>query len=390
LYTDPRNGKPYADNAKRFILFSRSVLETLTKLQWQPDVIHCHDWPSGLVPLFLKTVYRQDAFFQKMSSLFTVHSFSNHGQFDASCTGDMALGEEVSPEDVVIDAEGNCDFLRAGIVHADLVNTVSKKMAEDVLADPGIGSGFMELLRKRGTKFSGIPGGLDDVIWDPETDAFIPQQFSVKDLQGKTACRASLMERFKLKFPDRSPIVALNAPMTEEKGVALIQESFERIMKLNIAIILNGSGDKSVQRFFTAAEKKYPGRMGVSTGKDTALSHLIYAGADMVLIPSKFETNGIERLSAMRYGTVPVVHPTGGLADRIRPFSRDSGKGTGFVFEEFKARSLLKALEQAVRTYKDEKHWSQLMKACMREDLSWRNPAKKYIQLYNRCLPKKR
>ena len=302
----------------------------------------------------------------------------------------MALVEETASKAQLIDSEGQCNFLRAGIVHADMVNTVSKRSAEQVLIDSEIGLTVKDVLKKRGSKFTGIPGGIDDGIWNPETDAYIPEKFNLKDMQGKAACRAALIDRFKLKISDDTPIVALISLLTEEKGIGLIQECFERIMRLNIALVLNGSGEKTIQRFFSDAGKKFAGRLGVSTVSEAELTHLIYAGSDMVLIPSKFEVDGIGRLSAMRYGTVPVIHAIGGMADRIKPYSPDTGKGTGFIYEEFKAKSMLKALDQAVRLFKDHKAWSQLMKACMREDLSWQNPAKKYIQLYSRCLPMKK
>ncbi len=278
LYTDPKNRKPYPDNAKRFILFSRSVLETLTKLQWQPDVIHCHGWQSGLVPFFLKSVYNHDVFYQKMSSLFTIHDFSNEGRFPNSCVQDMALVEETASKAQLIDSEGQCNFLRAGIVHADMVNTVSKRSAEQVLIDSEIGLTVKDVLKKRGSKFTGIPGGIDDGIWNPETDAYIPEKFNLKDMQGKAACRAALIDRFKLKISDDTPIVALISLLTEEKGIGLIQECFERIMRLNIALVLNGSGEKTIQRFFSDAGKKFAGRLGVSTVSEAELTHLIYAG----------------------------------------------------------------------------------------------------------------
>ena len=390
MYNNPKSGEFYADNDRRFILFARGVLETLTKLQWQPDIIHCHDWQCGLIPLFLKTVNRSDPFFEKTFSVFTIHNFANRGNFNDRCL--VELGANGDAKDLLQDIEwnGRCSFLKAGIVHADAVNTVSEQYAREVRASSDVSYGMNEWVRLRKDGFPGITHGIDYTIWNPESDPLISEIYSIQDVSGKLANKKSMLERFSLDFSELIPVVSMISPLTDQKGLGLIKDAFEDMMNLNLSFLLLGTGDRAFQTFFESMKKKYPRRVAVHPNGDPSLSHHIMAGADIVLVPSKIEPCGLTQLYGMKYGTVPVVRQTGGLMDTVRPFDAQTGKGTGFVFQEMQAKAFLKTLKQAVKAFEDRKTWLRIMKNGMREDFSSHASAKKYIQLYNRCLLKKK
>ena len=386
LYGDPKSGKAYVDNDKRYILFSKGVLETLSKLQWQPDIIHCHEWQSGLIPFLLKTKNKDNPFFEKTSSLFTVHNFANQGIFDTTCLSDVGVNGDFKFQGSGLELGGKCSFLKAGIQYADGINTVSTTYAQEVQKDTNNYKGILEALKLRKDKFSGIVNGVDDHYWNPDQDALIPEKFNLQTLEKKEINKKALMERFKLPFLPDVPIISMISPLTEDKGVDLLQDSFEKMVQLGTVFLLMGEGKRTYYQFFKKIQKKYPDRVGVCLNSDQSLFHLMIAGSDMIIMPSKIEPCGLNHLYGMRYGTIPIVRSAGGLADTVQSFTASTGKGNGFVFNNYKANSLLKAVKQAVQCYRDKKVWSRVMKNCMRLDISWRGPAKKYIQLYNKCI----
>jgi starch synthase len=386
LYGDPKSGKAYADNDKRYILFSKGVLETLTKLQWQPDIIHCHDWQSGLIPFLLKTKNQNDAFFQNTYSLFTIHDFAKSGDFDQACLSDIGVNGDFIFKGSGLDLGGKCSFLKAGIHYADAINTVSVTYAQEVQKNTNSYNGIQEILNTRKDKFLGIVNGVDDSYWNPEKDDLIAEGYSPQTLEGKAVNKQALMEKFKVPFSPDVPVISMVSPLTEDKGLGLIQESIEKFMQMGIVFACMGEGEKSYSQFLTKIKKKYPDRVGLDLNFDQSLFHLMMAGSDMMIMPSKTEPSGLIHLYGMRYGTVPIVRSAGGLADTVQPFSSSSGKGNGFVFDQFRANAFLKAVKQALSCYQDKKSWIKVVKNCMRMDISWRGPAKKYIQLYYKCI----
>lgn len=389
LYADKKSGKSYADNDKRFILFSKGVLETLKKLQWQPDVIHAHDWQASLIPFLLRETYAKDAFFSHICSLLTVHDFSVQGQFSPECQSYLSVDPPVEFEGSDLEYNGNCNFLAAGIRCADLVNTVSPAYADQVRKDPAYGFGLIDVIKSRGEDFSGILNGLDDAVWDPAKDSVIPKPFHVQELEGKQENRKALLDKVQLPDAGSSPVVAMMAPFVSEKGIDIVQDVLDEMMKLDIVFILVGDGDAAITRFFKAALKKYEKRMRVHAPADDALKHLILAGADMLLLPYKVEPCGMDQIYALKYGTVPVAHATGGLADTIQNYDPETGKGTGFVYRGSDGKKLIRTLKRSIRAYKDSKTWIQIMKNGMRADFSWNASAKRYVQLYNKCASKR-
>jgi starch synthase len=386
LYGDPKSGKAYIDNDKRYILFSKGVLATLSKLQWQPDIIHCHDWQSGLIPFLLKTKNKNNPFFQKTYSLFTVHNFANQGLFDPICLSDVGVNGDFIFKGSGLEQGGKCSFLKAGIKYADGINTVSATYAQEIQKGTNNYKGIQEALQLRKDKFSGIVNGVDDSYWNPDLDELIPEKYNLQTLEKKEINKQALIERFKLSFSPDVPVISMISPLTEDKGLDLLQDSFERIIQLGVVFLLMGEGKKSYYQFFSKIQKKYSDRVGVFLNFDQSLFHLMIAGSDMIIMPSKTEPCGLIHLYGMRYGTIPIVRNAGGLADTVQSFSPTSEKGNGFVFDNYKVTSFLKAVKQAVQCYQDKKSWVRLMRNCMRLDISWRGPAKKYIQLYNKCI----
>lgn len=388
LYTDLKSGKDYQDNDRRFILFSKGVLETLKKLQWQPDVIHCNDWQTGLVPFFLKTIYKKDSFFERTFSLLTIHTFDLQGNFNPACISDMGVDENFSLAKSGIELNGQCSFLKAGITYADMLNTISETYAQEVQSSPEYGFGMGDVLRTREEDFCGVVNGVDYSVWSPDVDSRIPQKYNISDLDGKEENKRILLEKYGLPFFKERAVIAMISQLTEQKGLDFVRDTFKDMMRQDIYFILLGDGDNSYHQFFEQVRKKYPNRVGVNFSFDDSLAHLIEAGADILLMPSKYEPCGLTQLYSLKYGTVPVVRATGGLVDTIRAFDPETGKGTGFLFYDSDAKDMLKVIELAVRTFKDRRTWLRIMKNGMREDFSWRTSAKKYVQLYGKCISK--
>ena len=387
---NPKSGVAYSDNDKRFILFSKVVLKTLIKLQWQPDVIHCNDWQSGLIPVFLKTVYKEDPFFSKTFSLFTVHDFECQGNFNPNCKSDIAMDQQIEEIDKGIQFNGKCSFLKAGLVYADTISTVSEQYSREVQSNSEYGHGMEEVVKLRKDKLHGVVHGIDTSVWNPESDTLIASNYTLNNLSGKEENKRALLDQYGLPYVENRPVVAIYSRLIREKGLDLVEKVFEEFMRLNISFILLGCGDRSYQRFFDQMGKKYRDRVGVKFKFNDSLFHSLVSGSDIILLPSLVEPCGLTQLYCLKYGTVPVARVTGGLADTIRPFNPETGDGTGFLFQEAKGKHMLRAVKQALKVYENKKFWSRLMKNGMREDFSWHVAAKKYVQLYSKCIQEKK
>jgi starch synthase len=386
LYTDPKTGKDYPDNCRRFAIFSKGVLETLHRLHWQPDVIHCNDWQTALIPHFLKAIYRDNPFFSQTSTLFTVHNFAFQGGFDSKCSSFLKLKAQPQNLDDPLSPDGWVNFLKMGIVHADLLNTVSEKHAVEVQSSPEFGFGLEKLLRSRKKQFFGIVNGIDYHVWNPETDPLIPVHYDIPHLNAKEENKKALFEKFGLTCDLGVPVIAMVSRLTEQKGVDLVRNAFADIMALDTAFVVLGQGEAPFEQFFKKMTGKYAGRVGVSFAFDDPLAHLIIAGADIFLMPSRFEPCGLTQLYSLKYGTVPVVCPVGGLYDTVESYKPKTEKGTGFVVASPDSKALIQTMKLAVKTYKDHKTWSRIQKNGMKKDFSWEVSAKKYVQLYHKCI----
>lgn len=389
LYRNPKTGKDYADNCERFIFFSRGVLEAIKLLKLMPDIIHCNDWQSALIPVYLKNLYNTDPHFQRVRSVFTIHNLGYQGLFwhwDMKLTGlDVALFNWKQ-----LEFFGRLNFLKGGIVFSGIINTVSKKYAEEIQTTDDYGKGLEGVLRERSKDLYGILNGIDYSVWDPINDRLIPANYSIDNLKGKEECKRHLQQRFNLPQED-VPILAMITRLDVQKGILLLADVFDEIMKLDLQFVLLGTGNREYETQFKDFAEKYPKQAGINIGFDNTLAHEIEAGADVFLMPSKYEPCGLNQLYSLRCGTVPLVRNTGGLADTITdctPATLQNGKANGFSFDEFTSQALLKTITRAVTLYKDKETWLRIMKNGMSQDWSWERSAKEYAKLYEKALQK--
>jgi len=370
----------YHDNAARFVFFSRAVLEACMALGVKPGVIHCNDWQTGLIPLYLRTLYRNE-FFSDTATVLTIHNLGYQGLFgsgDFSLTG---LGSEwFNPEGV--EFYGKVNFLKAGIIAADRLTTVSRTYAREILT-PEFGYGLDGVLRTRGRDLAGIVNGIDVEEWDPSGDPEIAARYSRSDLKGKEACRKRLIEECSLRLEGRdAPLVSLIGRLSTQKGLDLFIGAADEIVSSGMGVIIFGKGDESLQEKVRGLGAKYKGRVHARVGYDEAFARRIYAGSDLFLMPSQYEPCGLGQMISMRYGTVPVARNTGGLADTIRDYDALRGEGTGFLFDEYRPKALRDCLKRALCVFVDKRRWRKMVVSAMKTDFSWESSAKQYIALY--------
>jgi starch synthase len=377
----------YADNASRFIFFSRGVLEACKRLRFQPDIIHCNDWQTGLIPLYLKTLYQMDPFFRETASLLTIHNLGYQGLFPATEIPLTCLGWGLyNPEG--IEFYGKMNFLKAGLISADILTTVSNTYAKEILKKE-FAFGLEGVLKMREHELFGVINGIDYDEWDPSRDTFIPEKFSSDDLRGKAGCKKRLIKEVLLDKVNR-PLIGLVGRLSAQKGLDLVLQSLEELVSLGVNIILLGKGDESFHIGFSEAARKYKGRVSVTIGFDESLAHKIYAGSDFFLIPSKYEPCGLGQLISMRYGSIPLGRKTGGIADTIEDYNPLALKGTGFLFSDFTPSAMLNAIKRAVCLYTDTSKMNKLVSDAMNMDFSWKRSAGRYIQLYDYAIKKKK
>jgi len=374
-------GKDHPDNAERFAFFSRVVLEISRALDFFPAVYHCNDWQTGLVPAYLRSIYRVDPEVAGAGVLFTVHNLGYHGLFKPAAMAVANLSSDLFTP-FGVEFYGKVNFLKAGLVFSDRINTVSRKYSQEIQTEE-FGHGLDGVLRARAKDVRGILNGIDYDEWHPSRDQFIAARFSRDDLDGKAACKADLQRIFGL--PERAdvPLLAVISRLAEQKGIDLIAESLDAILDLGTQFVLLGTGEPALHQAFEAAKARHPSRVGLKLGFDVALSHQIEAGADMFLMPSRYEPCGLNQMYSLAYGTIPIVRATGGLDDTIQPFEPDSGAGNGFKFAEASADALLLAVGQAVALYRRREPWRRLIENAMACDFSWSRSAKEYESLYH-------
>jgi starch synthase len=385
LYIDPRTGKDYPDNDERFILLNRSVFELISKLGWVPDIIHCNDWQTGLIPAYLKTVYNNDPLFTKFKTVFTIHNLAYHGEFPKSTFSKTELPEDLNSEKGLL-LNGKVNFLKTGLMFADVINTVSETYANEIRTDSKLSAGLKSVLSKRKNDLYGILNGIDVRVWNPEKDKHLPKKYSAKNLEVKAVNKKELAEKFGFKYDENIPIISFISRLYDEKGIDLINKIFPKLMNLDIQMVLLGTGDKKYHTFFEKMSHTYKDKFACYLGFNDELAHLIEGGADIFLMPSRYEPCGLNQMYSLAYGTVPLVRETGGLADTVEKFNEKTGEGNGFVFKKYDGNELLKELNRALKLFKDKKTWMKIMKNGMKADFSWHSSSKKYIDLYKTTL----
>lgn len=386
LYSDPLSGEEFADNDERFILLARSVFELVAKLGWVPDVIHCNDWQCGLIPAYLKTIYNTDEMFKNVKSLFTIHNLQDQGVFSKTTFDKTGLPEKYKSDDGLIH-KNKVNFLKSGLIFADSINTVSEKYAEEICNDKEYASGLLEVLAGRKKDIFGIVNGIDTAIWNPEKDKKIAKKYSLKNIEDKIENKKALAEKFGFPFKENVPIIGMISRLYDSKGFDIVEKAFNDLMKLNIRLILLGTGDKKYHKFFENAVVKHNDKFSCYLGFDDELAHLIEAGSDMFLMPSKYEPCGLNQMYSLVYGTVPIVRETGGLSDTVENFNEKTGSGNGFIFKKYNATDMIKEVKRALKIYcDDQKTWTKIMKAGMKSNFTWMNSSKNYVDLYKKVI----
>jgi len=372
----------FPDNAERFALFCRAVLEA-SKILGVPDIFHCHDWQSALVPVLLRTQYLEDPAFRECGTVFTIHNIGYQGLFPAEILPLLTL-----PWDLFtitkMEFFGNVNFLKGALAYADLITTVSRKYAQEIQTTE-FGFGLDGVLKERAQTVIGILNGVDYEEWNPETDRFIAAHYSADDLSGKRECKQDLLASFGLGNADPNlPVIGIVSRFAAQKGFDLIGQIVDRLALEDVLLTVLGSGDKLYEEMFLRLCRRVPNKIAVRIAYDNALAHKIEAGADMFILPSRYEPCGLSQIYSLKYGTVPIVRATGGLDDTIDPWDPRTKKGTGFKFQEYTGEALLRTIHQALQLYRDQGSWQRLMRNGMSKDFSWRVSAREYVRAYER------
>jgi starch synthase len=391
----------YPDNARRFAFLTRAALEYAARRDAPPSIVHAHDWQAALAPVYLRTIYAAHPVLGRTPSVFTIHNLAYQGLFEPDWLPRLDLGWGEFAVDR-LEFYGRISFLKGGINDARVITTVSPRYAEEIQT-PAFGFGFDGILRARAKDLVGILNGIDIVEWDPARDPFLPTPFGAATLGGKRAAKAAVLGRYGLAADEAAmarPLIGMVSRMVDQKGFDLIAATLEDLVHLDAAFVVLGTGEPRYQDMWRAFAARYPDRIGARIGFDESLAHLIEGGADIFLMPSRFEPCGLNQMYSMRYGTVPIVNGVGGLADTVvdyRPAAEkrsDDGPatpkrsegGTGFVLQDYTPAALLEAVDRALAVFADARQWQALQAAGMRRDFSWDRSALEYVKIYERAL----
>lgn len=371
LYVD-KNGD-YRDNLDRFSFFCRRALDLLKEIDFCPDILHLHDWQASLAAVYLKNLYAESPFYRKIKSILTIHNLGYQGLFAAEEFDKLGLDRELFGVSS-LEFYGRINLLKGGIIFSDFINTVSPTYAEEIQGGE-LGFGLDGLLRERKDVLSGIVNGLDYYVWDPNTDSFIMQNYSIDTMEEKGFNKQDLQSACGLKQDKDTPVLGIVSRLVEAKGLDILTQALDEMCRMDLQLVILGMGEAKYHQALSAAQKKYPGKISLNLRFDDPLAHKIYAGSDMFLMLSKYEPCGLGQLISLHYGTIPLVSKTGGLADTIN-------KNNGFVLTRRNKDEFINLLKKALAVFKDKEKWRRLMKAAMKCNFSWEASAKKYIQLY--------
>ncbi|MBG9980210.1 glycogen synthase GlgA [Facklamia sp. DSM 111018] len=374
------------DDGERFAYFSTAIIEMLEVIDWIPDLIHCNDWQTAMVPVLLVDRYHWKNRLQNIRKVLTIHNIRFQGNYDAWMLPNVfGTGYNTFTDDGLKMGD-RINFLKGGINFSDRVTTVSPSYAQEIMT-PEFGEGLEGVLQYNAWKVKGIVNGIDYQLNDPATDPKLSVHFSIEDLSGKKENKVILQEKLGLKKDPSIPIIGMISRLTDQKGFQLIEEVLDELLQARVQVIILGTGDANFEHSFRYFENRYHDSMRACIQFDINLAQLIYAGSDMFLMPSAFEPCGLSQMIAMRYGTLPIVHETGGLKDTVQAYNQFTGEGTGFSFSGFNSRTMLNTIYFALEVFYDHPaQWEKLMKQAMKENFSWENPAKQYLNLYQELL----
>jgi starch synthase len=385
LYDRPGFYTADPDEHRRFILFTRATLESCRHLSLAPNLFHCNDWHTSFLPLYLKTLYARDPLLGAARSVLTIHNIGYQGIMTAAAAGDLGLGADAARLDAGDLAHGVINPLKTGIKFADAVTTVSPTYAHEICETP-LGMGMQDTLRARPERVVGILNGVDYRDWDPRTDPHLTVHFAPQDLRGKRTNKERLMAAMRLDGPSR-PLIGMVTRLAEQKGIDLLYDALPTLLQeRDFCLVVLGSGESRYVEFFEGLALRFPGRVAFRSGYDESLAHLIEAGCDAFLMPSRYEPCGLNQMYSLRYGTIPIVRNTGGLADSVQHFNPATGAGTGCVFNDYDAPAVRWAIGTTLDWYGDSKSWRRLMKNAMAQDFSWARQIVQYDSLYRKLL----
>lgn len=380
------NGDSYEDNAERFGLFCRAVLEA-TKILGVPEVFHVHDWQAALLPVLLRTIYRTDPVLEKAASVLTIHNAAYQGWFPPATTEQLLLPWELFTYDK-LEQYNTFNFLKGGVVYSDQITTVSPTYASEIQT-PEFGNGLDGALRERSADLRGILNGVDYKEWDPATDGNLAAHYNPLDLNGKRDCRKDLLHAFGLEVPEETPVIGICSRFASQKGFDLLEQIAGRLAERDVAVVALGTGETYYEKFFRDFAFVNAARFSVQIRYDDAMAHKIEAGSDIFLMPSRFEPCGLNQIYSMKYGTIPVVHATGGLDDTVEEWSPAQNAGTGFKFQDYNPQALLDSIDRALGVFYDKPRWQHLIENAMAKNFSWDKPAEEYIAVYEQAARKR-
>lgn len=382
LYGDSQGD--YQDNLERFSFFSHQVFRILKDINFKPDIVHCHDWHTALIPVLIKTKYESDAFFKKTKSVLTIHNLAYQGVFSRDKYHTLGVDGDLFHTQG-LEFYNQINILKGGIIFADVITTVSPRYAQEIQTKE-LGCAMDGVLRNRAEDIYGILNGLDYDTWNPEDDPCLVAPFSSSSLDNKARNKALLQDEFGLQVDPSRPLFGFVARLCHQKGIDLIVESIDEMVRMGGQVILTGTGDRQYYAKLEEVVRKYPHQVAVHLKFEERVAHLIYAGSDFFLMPSVFEPCGLGQMIALRYGSIPIVYKTGGLADTISLYDPIHQSGNGFPFTEYTKSSFVKALAEAVKVYHDPKQMKFLLGHAMRYRFSWEKSAKEYVRIYQQCL----
>jgi starch synthase len=371
----------YFDNDSRFSFLARGTLKAAQTLGFRPDILHCHDWQTGLIPACLHFERQSESFYRDTATVFTIHNMAYQGSFPKAIIELAGLPEECfSPEG--LEFWGRANLLKAGIVYSQIINTVSRKYSQEIQTAE-YGNGLEGILSYRKGDLFGILNGVDYELWNPETDSYLAAPYTSGDLSGKKLCKKDLLNRYNLP-EDRLeyPLLGVISRLADQKGFDLLAGVMDRLLSQEVSLVVLGTGEEKYHRLFTELAERHPKKLGIRLTFDNALAHQIEAGSDMFLMPSLYEPCGLNQIYSLKYGTIPVVRATGGLDDTITPFEAKTGEGTGFKFSLYQPEAFWAILEEALEVFQNQTQWNRLIKNAMAMDFSWEVSAKEYSKLY--------
>lgn len=378
----------YEDDGYRFAFFDKACIELTRLLGFKPNIFHCHDWHAGLIPVYMNTIYRDDPFFKDTATVFTIHNLGYQGIFSKELLPYIDIGwEEFKMEK--LEFRDKINYIKAGIAYSDIINTVSNQYSKEIQT-PQYGHDLDSLLRFRSNDLYGVINGIDYEEWDPSTDSNIAVKYDLSTIHNKVENKLALQRELGLHENSHLPLLGYVSRLTYQKSPDLVGESAFEIISTGAQLILLGTGDDYYRQIFQKLANDFPNSIKARLAFDDSLARRIYAGSDIFLMPSRYEPSGLGQLISMRYGTVPVVRRTGGLADTVKEYNLATGEGTGFLFDDISSYSLISAVKRAISIYFNDKNaWQNIIANCMRSDFSWRNSAREYINLYQKAMEKK-